>query len=77
MSNNYIIKMVTFFSRSYDHHQTIEHKAFTRKLYNIPITNILYMYIYMYMCIAAWGSVVVKALRYKSMGPGIDPRCFH
>ena len=25
----------------------------------------------------AWGSVVVKALRYKSMGPGIDPRWFH
>jgi hypothetical protein len=24
----------------------------------------------------AWGSVVVKALRYKSMGPGIDPRWF-
>ena len=25
----------------------------------------------------AWGSVEVKALRYKSMGPGIDPRWFH
>ena len=25
----------------------------------------------------AWGSVVVKALRYKSMGPRIDPRWFH
>ena len=24
-----------------------------------------------------WGGVVVKALRYKSMGPGIDPRWFH
>jgi hypothetical protein len=23
----------------------------------------------------AWGSVVVKALRYKSEGPGIDSRC--
>jgi hypothetical protein len=23
----------------------------------------------------AWGSVVVKALRYKSEGPGIDCRC--
>ena len=23
-----------------------------------------------------WGSVVVKALRYKSVGPGIDPRYF-
>jgi hypothetical protein len=22
-----------------------------------------------------WGSVVVKALRYKSEGPGIDSRC--
>ena len=27
--------------------------------------------------VGAWGSVVVKALRYKSMGPGIDPRWFH
>ena len=25
----------------------------------------------------AWGSVVVKALRYKSEGPGIDPRSCH
>jgi hypothetical protein len=25
--------------------------------------------------IRAWGSVVVKALRYKSEGPGIDSRC--
>jgi hypothetical protein len=25
----------------------------------------------------AWGSVVVKALCWKSMGPGIDPRWFH
>jgi hypothetical protein len=25
----------------------------------------------------AWGSVVVKVLRYKSMGLGIDPRWFH
>jgi hypothetical protein len=25
----------------------------------------------------AWGSVMVKALRYKSMDPGIDPRWFH
>jgi hypothetical protein len=24
----------------------------------------------------AWGSVVFKALRYKSEGPGIDSRCF-
>jgi len=24
---------------------------------------------------SAWGSVVVKALRYKSEGPGIDSRC--
>jgi hypothetical protein len=23
----------------------------------------------------AWGSVAVKALRYKSEGPGIDSRC--
>jgi hypothetical protein len=26
-------------------------------------------------CKGAWGSVVVKALRYKSEGPGIDSRC--
>ena len=25
--------------------------------------------------IGAWGSVVVKALRYKSEGPGIDSQC--
>jgi hypothetical protein len=25
--------------------------------------------------VQAWGSVVVKALRYKSEGPGIDSRC--
>jgi hypothetical protein len=28
------------------------------------------------LLIGAWGSVVVKVLRYKSMGPGIDPRWF-
>ena len=27
--------------------------------------------------IRAWGSVVVKALRYQSEGPGIDPRSCH
>jgi hypothetical protein len=27
--------------------------------------------------VGAWGSVVVKVLRYKSMGPGIDPRWCH
>jgi hypothetical protein len=52
LANNYIIKMVTGCSRSYDHHQTIEHQVFTRKLYNIPLTN------------GAWGDVVVIALRY-------------
>jgi hypothetical protein len=25
--------------------------------------------------VGAWGSIVVKALRYKSEGPGIDSRC--
>ena len=28
-----------------------------------------------YYKIGTWGSVVVKALRYKSEGPGIDSRC--
>jgi hypothetical protein len=30
-----------------------------------------------YTGVGVWGSVVVKALIYKSMGPGIDPRWFH
>jgi hypothetical protein len=28
-----------------------------------------------YINIGVWGSVVVKELRYKSEGPGIDSRC--
>jgi hypothetical protein len=32
---------------------------------------------YNIIALGVWGSVVVKALRYKSMGPGIDPRWFH
>ena len=40
----------------------------------------MYMYmcvcvcVYIYIYMGAWGGVVVKALRYKSEGPGIDPR---
>jgi hypothetical protein len=30
---------------------------------------------WIYLAQGAWGSVVVKALRYKSEGPGIDSRC--
>ena len=39
----------------------------------------VYIYIYIYMCVRAraGGSVVVKALRYQSDGPGIDSRWFH
>ena len=28
-----------------------------------------------HFCYGAWGSVVVKALHYKTEGPGIDSRC--
>ena len=31
-------------------------------------------YIYIYILPGAWGSEVVKALRYKSLGPGIDSK---
>jgi hypothetical protein len=31
-------------------------------------------FFFTYMYIGAWGSVVVKALRYKSEGPGIETR---
>ena len=34
----------------------------------------LFSFIYIWE-LGAWGSVVVKALRYKSGGPGIDSRC--
>ena len=32
---------------------------------------------YVQALIGTWGGVVVKALRYKSMVPGIDPRWYH
>ena len=35
---------------------------------------LLYIYIYITNIPGAWGSAVVKALRYKSEGPGIDSR---
>jgi hypothetical protein len=34
----------------------------------------LYHYLCLYTTFGAWGGVVVKALRYQSEGPGIDPR---
>jgi len=32
---------------------------------------------FQYITVGAWGSVVAKALRYKSGGPGIDSRWCH
>ena len=37
-------------------------------------TKATYIYIYREREREAWGSVVVKALRYKSEGPGIDSK---
>ena len=34
----------------------------------------LVVFILLVFCLEAWGSVVVKALRYKSVGPGIDSK---
>ena len=35
--------------------------------------NSVYVCVYIYIYMGAWGSVVVKALHYQSDGPGIDP----
>jgi hypothetical protein len=43
--------------------------------YGNDIVYIIYICICIYIYIGAWGSVVVKALRYKSEGRGIDSRC--
>ena len=34
-------------------------------------------YIFVLLCLGAWGSIVVKTLRYQSDGPWIDPRWCH
>ena len=41
------------------------------QIYIYIVYCILYTYIYIYI---SWGGLVVKALRYQSEGPGIDPR---
>jgi hypothetical protein len=49
-----------------NNHNKVAKEDFVRKLWDSSDLILL---------AGAWGSVVVKALRYNSEGPGIDSRC--
>ena len=54
-----------------------EEKLFTWKECRTTYFHDVYLFQLVGLNMGAWGSVVVKALRYQSDGPGIDCRWCH